>query len=206
MSRRTAFSLVEIIVVLLIIVIATGIILPSADSMYRNARVQAGVDGVRSALLMARTRAIEDGRDYRVGILPGGVAFRVAPDSPEFWIGSGRGNPVAPGVTPPYVMAANVVGGVRFSSGPGGTAAPTPVQPAGGSALGQNNVDPPAETIDASNFETLVTFFADGTAESDLDITFQLGSARGLTLSLRALTGVSTVRPQAIPAVGGNQP
>ena len=69
--------------------------------------------------------------------------------------------------------------------------------------MASNTVDPPAETIDASNFETLVTFFSDGTAESDLDITFQLGSARGLTLSLRALTGVSTVRPEVI---GRNQP
>lgn len=186
--RRSGFSLVEIIIVLALLVVVFAIAMPYTQMMYRDARPRAAADALRAAFLQARTHAMEEGRPYRVGILPGGSTFRVAPDSDEYWTGSGQGVPSPEGALPAYIRAKNLPGGVVFATP---NSAPTPAV---------NSVNTPPEvdpaSIDSSRFETLVVLFSDGTAEQDVEVRFDYPGTTPVVVTLRGLTGVSTVRTQ----------
>lgn len=195
--RRDAFSLMEVILVLVLLVIVAAIAVPYTESMFREARPRAAADAVRAALLQARTHAMEEGRSYRFAIIPGGVTFRVAPHDDDFWTGSGEGPPAPEGAVQPYLLAKNLPGGVTFGGGAGG-----PALASANAGPTRNTQQPNPKTIPAEQFESVVVFFSDGTAETDVEITFQAGGGPGLVLCLRGLTGVATVRTQ-YPQQGG---
>src|SRR5262249_49165874 len=59
------------------------------ESMYADLQVDSAVDRVRAAWASARGQAGDQGRAYRFSVVPGKGNFRIAPDSSEFWAGSG---------------------------------------------------------------------------------------------------------------------
>lgn len=202
--RRGAFSLVEMLLVLALLVIVAAITVPYTESIFREGKPRAAADAFRAALLQARTAAMEEGRTYRVGVVPGEGAFRIAPDDDSFWTGAGTGSPVGQGAVPPIRQAWYLPHDITFGGGPTApTVAPGPAATA----------KPDPNTIDASRFVPWVVFFSDGTAEADQEITFRAGTGGGpgLAVTLRAMTGVTTVRkpaPQTAPTVspGANTP
>ena len=69
--HRAAFTLLEILLVMAVIVIIAAISFPSLEAMYGQTRVNAGGDSIRAALATARAHAVEEGIPYRVAIVPG---------------------------------------------------------------------------------------------------------------------------------------
>jgi type II secretory pathway pseudopilin PulG len=205
MRQRTAFTLVEMILVLAVLMVAFAIALPLAETLFRGPSTRAAADTVRAAIAQARTHAMEEGRSYRFGVLPGGVAYRVAPDDDSFWSGSGQGDGSSSGGAgmasqgssiqgnmPAYIITGNIPGGIRFASRDG-TAVPGP-PPA--PANGKEPQDPPADTIDAGKFERWIVWDSDGTSSDDIEIPFRMPGAPALILSVRGMTGVMAVRPE----------
>jgi len=193
--RRGAFSLVEMILVMALLVIVAAITIPYTESIFREGKPRAAADAFRAALLRARTAAMEQGRAYRVGIVPNDGAFRIAPDDDSYWTGSGTGSSVGQGSMPPVREAWYLPHDITFGGGPGDV--PT-VEP----AMAAKQARPDPNSIDASQFVPWVVFFSDGTAEADQEITFRTGSGGGpgLAVTLRAMTGVTTVRKPAAQA------
>jgi prepilin-type N-terminal cleavage/methylation domain-containing protein len=183
---RKAFTLFELVLVLALLVVMTALAYPSIDSMYGTYRVQAAVDMVRAAWAAARSRAIDEGQPYRFAIIPGEGKFRVAPDSGNYWNGSGGPAAEADSGVRPYIQEDTLPKGVRFdmpeAPADSGSASPE----AGGSGA----------------WNTVATFLPDGSAKEDVAIQFVgRGGGRALVLKLRGLTGV--VRLESSKGGGG---
>jgi len=80
-APRPAFTILELLLVMTILIIIAGVAYPTLSAMYGDARVKAAADQVRGTWVEARARAIEDGRAYRFGVQANTGKFRVAPDS-----------------------------------------------------------------------------------------------------------------------------
>jgi len=182
---RSAFTLFEILLVLAIMVVVLALAFPSIESMYADYRLWAGSDQVRGAWQTARAEAMDKGRAYRFSIVPGQGNYRVAPDSPDYWTSSPPANNGDPDNIP-IVIEGVLEKGVRFSSmdslsqGAGSNLDAPPVTPVG--------------SVSPEQWVTTAIFFPDGTAESDVEILFQMNNAQTVALRLRALTGVITAQ------------
>jgi type II secretory pathway pseudopilin PulG len=192
--RRRGYTLFELVLVCAMLLVLAALSVPALASMYGGYKMDAAVDSVRAAWAQARARAIEDGRPYRFAVVPGTGHYRVAPDAPEFWSGSGTSD------KPGQVVADSLPKGVGFnvSTGTGGSAPP----PASGGAdvgLGDVLSSPPPQSPSA--YTNPIVFLPNGTAREDAEIVFAVRGARSVSLSLRAMTGVVTSRK--LPPTGG---
>src|SRR5262245_30234295 len=178
-GTRRAFTLFEMIVVLMIVVIAGALAYHSLASMQPYYRVNAGMDAVRGAWAQARAHAIEEGRPYRFSVEPGGVFFRVAPDREDYW---GGGTPSNDPDGPGYVHEEGLPGGVQFVINGDPSANPPAAPP------GRDEDRKPS-----GRWNTTCVFLPDGTAREDVRIIFQVAGSRPLQLYLRGLTGATSV-------------
>lgn len=78
--RRSAFTLLEVTLVMVIMVLIAAASYPTLSSMYGDVKVKAAADQVRGAWAEARAKSIEENRPYRFAVQPGTGTFRVAPD------------------------------------------------------------------------------------------------------------------------------
>lgn len=188
-APRTAYTLLELMLVLAILVIISAIAYPSAEAMFAHVRLSQGADAVRGAWAQARAHAIDEGRPYRFAIVPNQGNFRVAPDSPDFWGSSGQGQ-ASPGdpSTPPFNLSKALPKGLRFSA----PDAPAPAGVQGESSLPEDSVSP-------DMWSSRTVFLPDGTASQDVEIVFGAPGTMGLVMKLRALTGAVTVRQRKLP-------
>jgi len=181
-SRRSAYTLFEVVLVMAVMVIAAAVCYPSLKSMYGAYKLNGAVDSVRSAWADARGRAIAEGRPYRFSVEPNGSHYRVAPDSADYWAGaSGPSNdPNGKGL----VLEKALPAGVHFNVNGDDKGAPP---------------DLPNDSKDdnkpaSGSWTTGVVFQPDGTAKDDVKITFRVRGARPTTLQLRGLTGNVSVQ------------
>ena len=86
-ATRSAFTLLEIILVMGMIVVVMAIAAPSVSNFYKGEKLLAATDGVRGAIAETRVHAIDQGLAYRFAVVPGRGNFRFAPDSQEYWTG-----------------------------------------------------------------------------------------------------------------------
>jgi len=178
-SRRSGYTLLELIVVMAVITILATLSVPSLRTMGSSYKVGAAADAVRAAWAQARAHAIEEGRPYRFAVVPGSGHFRVAPDQEADWSGrEGSG----------YTLQETLPPAVSFSVGGEGSAPP---------AAGSQPSPPPP----ASAYSHPIVFLPDGTARADAEVVFQMRGAKPVVLSLRAMTGAVTTR--AAPLTGG---
>lgn len=176
-TPRPAYTLFEVILVLVLLSSAAALALPFLDGMSGPFRLTAAADMVRARWALTRSRAINDGRPYRFAIDVGRGVFRIAPDGPDFWSGGGQpddGNP-----TPPLVLEEALPKGVRFVEGDDPHAHPA---------------DAPLASSGDASWQADVTFLPDGTATEDREIIFSTQGARPVAVKLRALTGAVKVR------------
>jgi prepilin-type N-terminal cleavage/methylation domain-containing protein len=167
-ANRPGYTLLEVALVTSIIGVMAGFAMPSINTFYRGIPPRAAADTVKAALLQGRMHAMEEGRAYRFSITPGKGKFRVAPDDPGYWSGSGNGSGQG---GEDLVLEQELPAGVQFALGNGG--------PGGGKS---------------GEWETAIVFGPDGSTTDDIEITFEAEGTAPLVLSLRSLTGVATVR------------
>ncbi len=65
-KSRKAFTLTEIIVVIAILGLIMAFVYPDLQKMMQSRRLESSADGLRSLLIMCRSRAMQDGIKYRV--------------------------------------------------------------------------------------------------------------------------------------------
>jgi prepilin-type N-terminal cleavage/methylation domain-containing protein len=179
---RKAYTLMEVVLVCAIIAIVACIAFPTVMSMYSTYRLQAASDAVRSAWVRARSHATDEGRRYRFSVVPGKGNFRIAPDSPEFWSGS---NPEQDPDNPAYILEDALPSGIRFSLEKNG-------QAVSGEDDGESSFD--IGEVDPGKWVGTAYFEADGSAQEDVEITFTHEGSRPMILSLRAMTGIASVK------------
>ena len=187
MPSRRGYTLLELVLVGALMVVIAALSYPSIEGMYTYYKVQAATDMVRAAWANARVHAMEEGRAYRFSVIPGKGNFRVAPDSAEFWSGS---TPEYDPNNPFLVIEEALPSKVRFAFQGNGSEGPS-----------GDNEEP--GKVDPGQYVIVAIFNPDGTSQDDVDITFHYGSSKGITLSLRSITGTGTVKP-ATPE--GNRP
>jgi len=184
-KRRPAASLLEVMVVMAIIIIASAVSVPSFRAMYGPYKRDAGVDSVRSAWADARARAMNENRPYRFAVEPRGSAFRVAPDDPAYWEGGDgpQDDPNGQGL----VLEKSLPGGVRFVvNGEGGGGQPE-----------DSDANPLEEkAVGSAEWTPAVVFLPDGTAREDVKMVFEVRGCRSTILQLRGLTGAVSVQTE----------
>lgn len=186
MARRSGYTLFEVVLVLALLVLLTGIVYPSFDSMYSDYRVHAAVDQIRALWATARAQAMNDGVPYRFAIVPGLGNCRIAPDTGDFWTTTeSPAPPPAENVedAQPLVQDETLPRGVRCQNGEG---APNVVE-GGDSSL-------PHGTVDLGRWTTIGVFEPEGNTRADIVVTLYSRNARALVVRLRALTGTVTVQ------------
>jgi prepilin-type N-terminal cleavage/methylation domain-containing protein len=182
--RRQGFTLLELMLVMAVIVLIAALCFPSLDSLLGAYKAQAAADSVRAAWASARVRAMDEGRAYRFAVVPGSGNYRVAPDDDSYWTGGDPPDqdPEHPALTLEDILPQQV----RFEfQGAGGDA---PASSQGTSSQDVGSVDP-------GQWVPVAVFQPDGTAAADCEITFSGSSTRSITLQLRALTGLASVKP-----------
>ncbi len=78
-SNRFAFTLIELLLVLAVIIVVMGMATPSINRMFQRTALDRGADLVRAAMGEARVKAIKEGDVYSVFVAQGSNWFDVAP-------------------------------------------------------------------------------------------------------------------------------
>jgi type II secretory pathway pseudopilin PulG len=181
-TPRPAYTLFELMLVLVLLILLAAIAYPSLDSLLATFRMNAAADMVRANWADARAYAMNEGQPYRFAIIPNKGNFRVAPDNPDYW-SSNVPSPTDPN-NPPLVVDDSLPKGVRFAT--------TDSYQTAGLEAGDSTL--PAGTVDPNSYTTIVTFLPDGTTKDDVEIIFTGAGVRPLDIKLRALTGAVTVQ------------
>lgn len=186
-SPRQAFTLLELVLVMTILVMLAAISYPSIDAMYGSYRVEAAADQVRAAWAQARTHAMNEGRAYRFNIVPNKGNFRVAPDGNEYWSGRGEVPTDADPDNPALVLEDSLPKGIRFT---------TPDSPQATDDGAETSL-PRGEVDQGMWSNNAIVFLPNGTVQDDASLWFHAQGARPVGLRLRALTGsVTTISPR----------
>ena len=185
--RRRAFTLLELLLVLGVLVIVSSMAWPVLDRLLTSERLAKSADRVRASWIAARTSAIESGRI---------LAFRYEPEAGRFRLelrdeleDSGEALPASVAKLP---LEQTLPDGVRFAAAKEDlTSLEEPPT--------ENSEKPTdlanADQADASLSEPIL-FFPDGTC-SGARLTLRNDRGWSVDLQLRGLTGVVTSgRPQ----------
>jgi prepilin-type N-terminal cleavage/methylation domain-containing protein len=183
---RPAYTLLELMLVLTILVILAAVAYPSIDGMFRHVRLRAAADSVRAALIQARSHAMDEATPYRFAVVPGRGNYRVAPDTSDYWGGGEPPTPVDPN-NPPLVLEDSLPRGIPFVVGDAGTA--PSLSP--GADANQSGGQP-----DPSSYVPVAVFLPDGSAQEDKTIALQLTGGMAMTVRLRGLTGAVSIQQQ----------
>jgi type II secretory pathway pseudopilin PulG len=113
-GQRGAFTLLELVLVLTVLVIAAGVSWPIFQGWIASHRLQQGVDDVRTLCAMGRAQAMKEGRPYRLTWTANANHYRVGPDAAT--LGSAD-----PGSGPKLGVDETLPDGVQFLDGPAAT-------------------------------------------------------------------------------------
>jgi Tfp pilus assembly protein FimT len=184
-QTRPAHTVLEVLLVGAIMVVLATLAYPlvsnmlhGKDGMTGKPGQQAALDKVRGRLAEARARAMNEGRPYRVAVVPNRGKIRVAPDSDEFWGGAG-------GSQGGKVLAGSLPSGSMFCSPDGAGAGSCPDIEDGSSD---------ADDVSPSSYQNIVTFLPDGTAREDGSIGVQTAGAGRVIVRVQAGTSIVSVQ------------
>jgi Tfp pilus assembly protein FimT len=83
-TNRDGYTVLELVVVVAILIILGSVIVPSISGYYSNTRQKSAADLIRSRVVEARAKAMEQGGWYRLAISQDKKRIRLAPDGPNF--------------------------------------------------------------------------------------------------------------------------
>jgi type II secretory pathway pseudopilin PulG len=187
--RRAGYTLFELVVVVALVVLVASLSFPYFLTLMADARIEAAGDMIRARMADARSMALEQGRPYRFGFLPGTGKFQVAPDDSSDWDsvqdGEDERDDLIRGQLPEGVIFVTDAGALRSGSAPGqgnGWQLGGVFLPEGG-ARGATN--------------------SDGTSSDDVTFYFGQSGIAPMGMRLRGLTGTLRVFD---PDTEGDQP
>lgn len=172
---RRGFTLLEVILVMVIMVIATAIAVPVIQSMLDDAHMTAGADMVRARLADARAKALDSGTPWKVAYLPNSGIFQLAAEDADAWSDSDQ----TPDETPEFMrgeLPKDIILAVNRDDIAGAAGAP---QASGG-------------------WQTLAVFTGDGSARDDGTVYVGKPGLMPLRVRVRALTGTVSLDVPAL--------
>lgn len=199
-ATRQGITLLEILLVLGLLALATGLSLPAIMGFVRDKALRSGADAVRSALQSTRLRAMERGEAYSWLFEPGGRWFAAVPRDPigsSATAGAGSGAPAgqeaasnatqaAPGERV-WVLLGELPEGVAFPPSDGAVGGTIDLKLLEGLPGGER-LRP--ETVWSAPW----TFSVDGSSNGG-EVTLTDSRSQTIRISLRALTGTVTLGP-----------
>ena len=78
-SKRSAFTLIELLLVLAVLIVVMSLAAPSINRMFQRTALDRGADSVRAAMGEARVSAVKEGDVYAVFVARGDNWFDVGP-------------------------------------------------------------------------------------------------------------------------------
>src|ERR1700704_5905928 len=78
--RRSGFTLFEMMLVMMVLLVAAAITIPAIDAMMSDGRVKADRDMVRARWADIRGRAMKEGRPYKFSIIDQTGKFKIEPE------------------------------------------------------------------------------------------------------------------------------
>ena len=183
--RRSAFSLLELLLVLAILIVIAALSAPAVQGTIGNQSIASGTDRVRVAMGQARVKAIRTGEVHALFFQRNGQWFDVAPLADHGRLTSQQTGD-QPLTAPQRDLSENwLPRSVRFAAGEtqNDTRSATTREDSGG---------PPVDAI---------LFYPDGTSQ-DARLVLQDDRGSRMAVELRGLTGLAkTIR--SVPSIGG---
>lgn len=177
--KRGAFTLLEMMLVMALIAMLAALVVPSITGFYKGEKLMAATDGVRAAAAQARLHAIDEGIPYRLCVVPGRGNYRAAPDSDDLWSQAAPGEyPTVEGVVPKDIALRVQTQGQTIM-----------VDSDGESAVSFDVGDVPEDA-----WSVVAVFRPDGTADKTVEIICSTANSLPLSITLRGLTGTTSVR------------
>jgi len=178
-SHRRAFTLVEIVLVVVILFIITAISIPVISSMLTDARSTAAGDMLRGRLAEARARAMEEGRPWRLAFIPGTGVVQIAPEESQEWDHVAQGDIEKVDLVRSQLPADIVLGCTM-----------------------EEIVSNPGAATPGNSWETIAIYLPAGDARADQTAYFGKTGFYPRRVVLRGVTGVPTIEdinPRALP-------
>jgi prepilin-type N-terminal cleavage/methylation domain-containing protein len=160
-AKRSGFTLLELMLVMMIILITASLAAPAIEGMLSDSRVKAARDLVRARWADTRGQAMKEGRPYVFAVIHGTGKFMVEPEDDK-----------APSNSDdkPLKIQDELPQGVVF-------------------AVGNSNSGSSNSSSSSSGYQHVAVFLADGTARDDVSLMFGKENGATLGLKVRALTG-----------------
>jgi prepilin-type N-terminal cleavage/methylation domain-containing protein len=176
--RRPGFTLFELIVVMALLLLLAAIVIPSLGAFRGDTRQRAASDIIRGELAVARARAMEEGKPYRVALSSDGSRIRRAPDGPDFEQMSAFDSPSGSAIAVDY-----------------------PFDHVTAQVITEQDGMAPTEN---AGWVTIATVMPDGSCREETSLILITEEGRpGLHVRIRGLTGSSRVVPANGNGAGG---
>lgn len=185
-SRRSGYTLLELLAVIAILITLGGLIAPTFTSLAGDTKVKAGADLIRGRIADAKAAAMKEGRAYRVAISQDGTRVRVSPDE------------VAYALAPVTEEEEDDMGPLVVEDD-----LPTNV------TVVPQLSDESQAVVDQSGWIRVLTVLPDGTCREDIAILeVREPGTHSMVVRVRGLTGASSVSvaAAATPATQGATP
>lgn len=85
MRHRHGYTLIEVILVVVILVLVAALSVPVIQTMLEDGRMTGAGDMVRAKMAEARASAMQSGRPWRLAYIPNTGVFQLAPDDSSDW-------------------------------------------------------------------------------------------------------------------------
>ena len=164
---RAGYTLLELMLVLVVLIVASAISIPVIDAMMADHRLKAARDMVRARWADIRGRAMKEGRPYKFSIIDNTGKFKIEPEDAD-------AAPDGDGDERPLVFEGELPEKVLFCKDE--------------TSFASEGFAPAA----GAEYETVVVYLPEGIARDDYTLMFGIPGARPIGLRLRALTGAVT--------------
>lgn len=187
--RRKAFTLIEMLLVLAIVVAIAALSAPAMRGMVQSARLRAAADTVRTEWTRAHVKAMKTGRIQVFRYESGGAKYSVQP-----WIAGDDAIESSAPTTAGFEVADSTQDSANVGEG---SELPEGTMFVGGDAAAESRSLAVEQTaMDATEFESEwsrpILFYPDGTT-SDAFVVVANENERGIQVNLRGMTGTATL-------------
>jgi Tfp pilus assembly protein FimT len=84
LKARGGYTLIELVVILVVLIVLGAALIPTLSGFYSNTHQKVAADLILSRIVEARAKAMEQGVWYRLAVNQSGTTIRLAPDGPDF--------------------------------------------------------------------------------------------------------------------------
>jgi prepilin-type N-terminal cleavage/methylation domain-containing protein len=169
-QARQAYTLLEVVFVLAVIVIVAALSVPVMRTMLADSRLSASADLIRGRMAETRSKAMEEGRSWKLGFIANTGVYQYAPEDSDQWA-----NTSTDAVAQSDVIRDELPKDIVF-------------------ALNREDImNSQPGSAPGGNWETIAVFQSDGSARDDTTTYFGKAGLAPMRANVRGLTGAVTI-------------